>query len=189
MDESFCNLPLDIYGGTKAASEAYILGFRQYANGGKTVTMKRNIIRPGYTYSNPPYAGGKTQLDSRFRDIASAAVHNEPIKVTKHDGTQFLSAGEIAQVYLKLLESDKNEEIYLALGNVFTTWERIAEMTLEEYPQSTSPIIAEDKGWDDQTDKPLSYDVDKIKRDFGLSFDSQAELRTHVRWNLAQALI
>jgi UDP-glucose 4-epimerase len=183
MSESICNLPIDLYGSTKAASEAFVLGFRKYYDGGD-VTMKRNVIRPGYTYSTPPFEDGATQPDSRFRDIAKAIVNNQPVKLTKYDGTQFISADEIAQLYLKLVESDKNEEVYLALGNMFTSWEDIAKIALEMRPSSKSEIVLNDLGWGED---PIMFDVSRMEKDFGLSFDSQKRLREHIRWNLDQA--
>jgi UDP-glucose 4-epimerase len=185
MDESVSNLPLDLYGSTKSASEAYVLGFTKYYGSNAKVSMKRNIIRPGYTYSNPPYPDGSSQSDTRFRDIADAVVNSGPVTLTKYDGTQFISAPEIAQLYLKLLESDKNEEAYLALGSVFTTWESIARIALECYPGSKSEIILNDLGWGAQ---PLLYNVKKMERDFGLSFDSQKNLKEHIQWNLDEAV-
>jgi len=190
MDETAANVPLDLYGSTKAASEAYVLGFTHYygsgsgsGNGG-AVSMKRNIIRPGYTYSNPPFPDGSTEPDDRFRNIANAVVNNRPVTLTKHDGTQFISAPEIAQLYVKLLESDKNEEIYLALGNVFTSWEQIAQIALEFYPESKSEIILNDLGWNAEPDL---FCVKKMERDFGLSFNSQRDLHKHIMWCVDEA--
>ncbi|MDR0301897.1 MAG: NAD(P)-dependent oxidoreductase [Treponema sp.] len=185
MDETFVNLPVDLYGSTKSATEAYVLGFRKYYGSNKEVTMKRNIIRPGYTYSNPPFPDGSTESDVRFRNIADAVVNNKPVTLTKYDGTQFISAQEIAQLYIKLLESDKNEEIYLALGNQFTSWEQIAKIALECYPESKSEIALNDLGWGSE---PLLFCVKKMEKDFGLSFDSRKYLREHIKWNIEAAL-
>jgi UDP-glucose 4-epimerase len=185
MDETVMNLPLDLYGSTKSASEAYVLGFSKYYGNDKKVTMKRNIIRPGYTYSNPPFHDGSSQGDVRFKNITDAVVNNKPIELTKYDGTQFISSGEIAQLYLKLLESDKNEETYLALGNTFTSWEKIAKIALELYPESKSEIKLIDLGWGEQ---PSLYNVKKMEMDFGLSFDSQNDLKDHIKWNLDEAV-
>jgi len=188
MDETFCNMPLNLYGSTKSAIESYVLGFTQYfasvGEQAKRVTMKRNIIRPGYTYATPCFHGGTTQLDSRFRDIADAVVNGKPVQVTKNDGTQFISAKQIAKLYAELLESDLNEEIFLGLATDFVTWERVAEIALEEYPGSFSQIELEDRGWDDT---PLLYNVGKMKRAFGLEFSGEDEIRKHVRWNLVMA--
>ena len=185
MDETAVNLPIDIYGSTKSASEAFVLGFTKYYGSNKKVTMKRNIIRPGYTYSTPPFPDGSTQSDARFRNIADAVVNSEPVTLTKYDGTQFISSGEIAQLYLKLLESDKNEEIYLALGNMFTSWEQIARIAIECYPESKSEIVLNDLGWGSD---PILYSVKKLERDFGFSFDSQKDLREHIKWNIEEAV-
>jgi UDP-glucose 4-epimerase len=188
MDETFCNMPLNLYGSTKGAIEAYVLGFSQYfpeaGQQPKTVDMKRNVIRPGYTYATPCFAGGTTQLDSRFRDIAGAVVNNKRVRVTKHDGTQFLSAGQIAHAYVKLLESDLNQEVFLTLAADYITWERVAEIALEEYPESASEIELEDKGWGSD---PMLYNVGKMKRVFGLEFTGEDEIRKHIKWNLEMA--
>jgi len=187
MDETFVNMPVNLYSSTKAAIESYVLGFTQYFPGAgeepKKVTMKRNVIRPGYTYSNPCFEGGTVQLDARFRDITKAVANDEAVKVTKYDGTQFLSGEEIAEVYAAVLESDLNEEVFLALASEHITWERIARIALEECPESKSQVEVEDKGWGST---PMMYNTDKIKRTFGLEFKGDAEIRKHVKWNLSQ---
>ena len=189
IDETFCNMPTNLYGSTKSSIEAYVIGFSQYfpeaGKEPKIVTMKRNVIRPGYTFGTPCFPGGTVQLDARFRNIAIAIINNEPVRLTKHDGTQFLSGAQIAKVYAEILESDLNEEIFLALAADFTTWERIAEIALEEYPGSTSTIEVEDKGWNST---PTLYGVDKIKRFFGLAFRGEDEIRAHIKWSLENAL-
>jgi UDP-glucose 4-epimerase len=188
MDENTVCLPNNLYGATKLASEAYVLGFTEYCaesgTDGDKVIMKRNIIRPGYTFSNPPYPGGSSQLDRRFRDITDSVVKNHPIQLIKHDGTQFLSSEQIAKVYMAVLDSDCNEEIFLALAASFTSWQRIAEIALEEYPESKSTIELYDKGYGAD---PMLYGVGKIKEKFGLEFKGEDEIRNHVRWNLEQS--
>ncbi|MCL2634071.1 MAG: NAD(P)-dependent oxidoreductase [Oscillospiraceae bacterium] len=188
MDETVMNLPLDLYGSTKSASEAYVLGFSNYYGetlvSGNAVGMKRNIIRPGYTFSNPPYPGGSSQSDRRFRDITNAVVTNQPIQVIARDGTQFLSAEQIAKLYTALLESDLNEEIFLVLGKEYTTWERVAQIALEEYPSSKSIIDLYDAGWGE----PMLYNIEKMNRIFGLEFSGEDEIRKHVKWNLEMSL-
>ena len=63
MNESIDPRPVDLYGATKAASEAYCLGFAAKAK------MRCNIIRPGYTFGNPAFPDGVTQPDQRFNQI------------------------------------------------------------------------------------------------------------------------
>ena len=188
MDESLAVSPTALYGSTKAASEAYVLGFREYGSEhgtiGEQVEMKRNIIRPGYTFSNPPYPGASSQHDRRFRDITDAIVHNYPIQLVAKDGTQFLSAGQLAKVYLALLDTDLNEEIFYAVGSDYITWERIAEIALEEYPESRATIELYDKGYG----LPMMFSIKKMKENFGLEFPGEDEVRAHVKWNLEQSL-
>jgi len=188
MSETTLCAPCNLYGATKLASEAYVLGFTEYCaehgTDGEKVMMKRNVIRPGYTFSNPPYPGGSSQLDRRFRDITDAVVKSHPIQLIKHDGTQFLSSEQIAKVYMALLDSDYNGEIFGALAADFTSWKRIAEIALEEYPESKSTIELYDKGWGAD---PMLYNVGKIKEAFGLEFTGEDEIRNHVRWNLEQS--
>jgi UDP-glucose 4-epimerase len=184
MDEDAPLYPDDLYGATKAASEKYLLGFNQNYTGqgvrGTRTVLRRNIIRPGYTFSNPAFEGGASQSDVRFRDIARAVLKGEDITVSQNDGTQFLSSQQIAQVYLKLVESDLNREIFLALGNSFTTWAEIAQWAVEMTGGKTK--VRYPAG--EEKHKPGMVNVDKIKRVFGLSFDAVNDLKDHIRWNL-----
>ena len=187
MDENVLRIPTDLYGATKAATEMYLLGFRQYYSKqggyGDKVNMRRNIIRPGYTFSNPAVPNGYSQSDVRFKKIAQAIVNNQDMEFPAGDGTQFISSGQIAQLYVKLVESDLNEEIFFALGNRFITWYEIALEAREMMPQYTGTITAiGEKG------TPELYVVDKMNRVFGLSFDGWDDLKDHIRWNLDQAL-
>jgi UDP-glucose 4-epimerase len=183
-ETTFCT-PDDLYGSTKAATEMYLIGFRQYYTGqgvrGAKVTMRRNIIRPGYTFSNPAYEGGASQSDVRFRDIARSILKGENLVISEYDGTQFISSAQIAQVYAKLVESELDEEIFLALGESFTSWAEIARMAIALVPETTSRVISPEG---EIAQNPAHVKVDKLKRVFGLSFDTTAELREHIRWNI-----
>jgi UDP-glucose 4-epimerase len=185
MDEDSPQYPDDLYGATKAASEKYILGFNQFyseqGSRSKKTLMRRNIIRPGYTFSNPAFEGGASESDTRFRNIAQAVLKGEDLTLSQNDGTQFLDAAQIAQVYLKLIESNIDREIFLALGNTFTTWQQIARWAVEFTPGTTTKVLTPDseEKWD-----PALVNVNKIKQVFGLSFDATEALKAHVKWNL-----
>lgn len=185
IDETASCLPGDLYGATKAASEAYLIGFKRYYTGqgvrGAEVAMRRNIIRPGYTFSNPAYEGGASQSDVRFRDIARQVLKGEDLVISENDGTQFLSSAQIAELYLRLVESELNEEIVLGLGATWTSWADIARMAVELVPGSTSRVLAPDG---DSPRVPELVCVDKMERLFGLRFDATEALKEHVRWNL-----
>ncbi len=188
MDETALLMPGDLYGATKASTEMYLLGFNQYYGGqgvyAEKVKMRRNVIRPGYTFSNPAYEGGATQSDVRFKKIAMAILKNEDVSFSRYDGTQFLSSGQIAELYVKLVESDRNKETFLALGKKFVSWVDIANMALELVPASTSKVIDSSEG----VRKEISYyNASKMERVFGLSFEGDEELRSHVAWNVERA--
>ena len=185
-EESPCR-PTDLYGATKASGEAYTLGFRQYYSRqggyGEKVLLKRNVIRPGYTFSNPAVPEGASQSDGRFAAICEKIVAGQDISLDINDGTQFLSARQIAQVYLKVLESDLNEEIIFALGRNFVSWYEIACMAKELMPESGSRISSPSA----EKHHPC-YDVSKLEKVLGLSFDSREDLREHIAWNLERAI-
>ena len=148
MDETALLIPGDLYGATKASSEMYLIGFNHYYGGqgvpAAKVGMRRNIIRPGYTFSNPAYEGGASQSDVRFKNICLSILKNEDVTFSRYDGTQFLSSGQIAELYVKLVESDLNKEIFLALGKKFVSWVDIANMAKELVPASTGNVIDAD---------------------------------------------
>lgn len=185
IDETAPCLPGDLYGATKAASEAYLMGFRQYYSGqgvkGSAVSMRRNIIRPGYTFSNPAYEGGASQSDVRFRDIARSVLAGQDLNIRESEGTQFLSSQQIAQLYVHLVESNLNEEIILGLGRSWTSWADIARMAIELVPESESKVVSPGG---DLPGNPSRISVGKMERLFGLSFDATDALREHVRWNV-----
>jgi len=184
MRETTCNLPMDLYGATKAAGEAFVLGFsRGYGDQFPKVEMTRNIIRPGYTFGNPAYDDGCCQPDRRFFDIVRAVKENRDVNIIKNDGTQFIYAGHQAELYVKLLESEMNEEIFLGMSECWVGWKEIAEMALSLVPGSKSKIVEKDLGWGDE---PMLYDVGKIKDRFGLAFDPRDPLMEHVKWVLSQ---
>ncbi len=188
MDESALLIPGDLYGATKASSEMYLIGFNHYYGGqgvpAAKVAMRRNIIRPGYTFSNPAYEGGASQSDVRFKNICLSILKNEDVTFSRYDGTQFLSAGQIAELYVKLVESDLNKEIFLALGKKFVSWVDIANMAKELAPASTGRVIDADA----KVTRELSYyNAGKMERVFGLSFEGDEELRAHVKWNMDRA--
>jgi UDP-glucose 4-epimerase len=172
MAEAIDLRPMDLYGATKAASEAYLLGFAAKAH------IHCNIIRPGYTFANPAFADGVTQPDQRFNKIVEAALKNEPIPVIKHDGTQFIWAGDLGKLYAAVLNSGFNRQIFFGLSNEFVTWEAIAKKATE-ITSSKSRIVVEDKGWDE---KPMLFDMSLIKKEFGLDFVAFPEIAKHLEY-------
>ena len=185
MRETTSNLPIDLYGATKAAGEAFVLGFSHgYGSQFPEVKMKRNIIRPGYTFGNPAFPDGCSQPDRRFFEMAYAVKEDRDIHLIKNDGTQFIHASQQAEIYMKLLESDYNEEIFLGLGSEWISWKEIAEKMIALKPGCKSKIVETDLGW---SDEPMLYDVQKIRDYFGLAFDAHEYLDDHIRWTFENA--
>nr|AGS51865.1 UDP-glucose 4-epimerase [uncultured bacterium contig00118] len=161
----------DLYGATKAAGEAYTLGFKK---------MKRNIIRPGYTFGHLAFPDGVTQPDRRFFNIAKAVKENRVIHLTKYDGTQFIHASQLAKLYAAVLESDLNEEMFFGLGAEWISWKSIAERAIAMRPETKAAIEEEDKGWGSE---PVLFPVDKMEKLFGLKFNGNDFIDEHVKWN------
>jgi UDP-glucose 4-epimerase len=172
MNEEMRNIPLDLYGATKAATEAYLLALSA------TEGMKLNIIRPGYTFGNPAFEDSSTQPDQRFHQIAECAVQNKDIRLTKYDGTQFIHAGELAKLYLGVLNSDCTGEVFLGLSPEFSLWSDIAEEAIR-INNSSAKVILEDKGWGET---PMYFDVSKINDWFGIAASPKDALNEHLRY-------
>ncbi len=162
--------PTTFYGATKAASEIYLTA-QSYNS-----AMRINIIRPGYTFGNPVIKGASIQGDTRFQTIVENALNNKPIEVVKNDGTQFIWAGDLAEIYLRVLESDVNRKIYFGLSKNFVSWEIIAEEAIKRC-NSKSQVIVKDRGW--SKDVTL-FDVSDIKNDFSLEFDPWKKILEHL---------
>lgn len=173
MSEADPLRPSDFYGATKAATEAYVL-----AVGAKS-RMQCNVIRPGYTFGNPVVAGGTTQPDRRFHQIADAAKRGADITLDAGDGTQFIWAGDLARLYGAVLGSNQTREVYFGLGTPFVTWQGIAELACE-LSASESRIEVRGRG-----SEPSLFNLTKIRRDFGLEFSSEGRIAEHLRYLLA----
>lgn len=162
--------PATFYGATKAASENFLLA-QSYNS-----SMRVNIIRPGYTFGNPVVEGGSIQGDTRFHKIVKDAINNRPIHIIKNDGTQFIWAGDLAKLYIKILHSDVNRKTYFGLSKRFISWETIAQETIRRC-HSKSTIEIEERGW---SDDGTLFDVSDMKNDFDLEFDGWEKILDHV---------
>lgn len=167
--------PTTFYGATKAACENFLLA-QSYQS-----PMRVNIIRPGYTFGNPVVEGAPTQGDTRFRSIVRSALANEPIHLIKNDGTQFIWAGDLAKLYMKILDSDVNRKTYFGLSKRFISWERVARETIRRC-RSKSTMEIEDRGW---SDDGVLFDVSDMKNDFGLEFDGWEKILEHLDYTIA----
>lgn len=162
--------PATFYGATKAATENFLMAQSYLSN------MRINIVRPGYVFGNPVIEGGNTQADSRFGDIIKSALKNETIDVVKTDGTQFIWAGDLAKLYIAILNSDVNRKTYFGLSKIFVSWEDIAHETIKRC-NSSSVVKVEDKGYCEDV---TFFDVSDMKNEFGLEFDPWNKIKEHI---------
>jgi len=145
--------------------------------------MKRNVIRPGYTFGHLAFPDGITQPDRRFFNITKAVKENRTVHLTKHDGTQFIHASQLAKLYTAVLESDLNEEVFFGLGTEWLSWKSIAERAIAMCPGTKAAIEEEDKGWGRE---PCLFSLEKMEKYFGLKFNGNDFIDEHIRWNLQQ---
>ena len=172
MSEDMKSEPMDYYGATKEASEQFLLAV---AN---NHPMRCNVVRPGYTFGNPVIEGGFIEGDRRFRDICARAKKGEDIVLKAGDGTQFIWAGDLAQVYRAVLDADVNREIYHALSVPFVSWGEIAQGAVELCGSSSKVELTGQAG------EPYLFDLRKLKDHFGLAFDPRPHLTEHVEYLL-----
>ncbi len=166
--------PVTYYGATKAATENFLLAISYQTN------MQVNIVRPGYTFGNPAIAGAPMQADERFKNIALNAKNGQDIEIIKNDGTQFIYAGDLAEIYIRILNSNINRRTYFGLSKDFYSWHEVAKEAVK-LANSKSNIKIIDKGYDDE---PVIFDVSEIKKDFGLEFSPSKQITEHLKYYL-----
>jgi UDP-glucose 4-epimerase len=162
--------PATYYGATKAATENYLIATSYETK------MRINIVRPGYTFGNPAVNGAPVQADNRFKEIAMKAKNGEAIEIIKNDGTQFIWADDLAEIYIKILNSKLNRKTFFGLSADFVSWEYIAQKAIQ-LAGSKSKITLIDKGYSEQ---PVIFDVSDIKNDFNLVFNSIDTIEEHI---------
>jgi UDP-glucose 4-epimerase len=175
MSEADPTKPSDYYGATKAASEAYVM-----AVGAKT-KLRCNVIRPGYTFGNPVVEGAPTQPDQRFHKLVKSALSGEDIVLKAGDGTQFVWAGDLARLYVAVLDSQRSRETYFGLGTPFVSWQSVAEEAIALTGSKSKVVIEGTPG------APCLFDLSKIREHFGLEFGSAPHITEHLRYLVAKA--
>lgn len=169
--------PMDFYGATKAATEMFA---RAYAH---THGMKVHVVRPGYVFGEPAVPGGRCQPDTRFRTLCEDILAGRPVRLVRHDGTQFLQARDLAKVYEALLEDPRAFTIHYALSSKWQSWEGIARRAME-LSGKEAPLEIEDRGYGEE---PYLFEVAAIREDFGLDFGNETQLGDHLEWQLSEA--
>jgi UDP-glucose 4-epimerase len=168
--------PMDFYGATKAATESYLRAF------GHRHGLSVHVVRPGYVFGEPVVEGADSQPDKRFRDLCRAVAKGDPVHLVEHDGTQFLHARDIAEVYLALLSHSVSPSVHYALSNQWRSWVEVAEIA-GQIAGKTPKIVLEDRGYGAT---PYVFDVSALEKDLGLAFGNLEGIRDHVGWELSR---
>jgi len=163
--------PASYYGASKAASENYLnaVSFQ--------TQMKVNIVRPGFTFGNPVIEGSPIYSDKRFGDMFKNIEEGKDVTVTKNDGTQFIWAGHLAEIYSSIFDKGVNRTMYFGLSKDYISWEILASEAIK-LCNSNSKLIVEDMGWGE----PIMFDVKAIKRDLNLEFDPWDKMIEHLEY-------
>lgn len=177
MTEETPTRPDNLYGATKAATEAFVLSM------GATSKMRCNVIRPGYTFGNPVLEDGHSQPDRRFYELSESALRGEELEFKRDDGTQFIWAGHLAQMYEAVLMSENNRQIYLGLTDHFTPWGEI-------YAQCVSAACTQGRVlWGDDVALTYRFNLDRVESHFGFRFDSAQAMKDHIGWCVRRATV
>ena len=172
--------PIAFYGATKAAVESFVFAIAE------TYKVRANIISPGLTFGNPICDGAPFNQEARLRNIIQSAKKNEPVRVIKHTGTQFIWAGDLAKLYNAVLTSDLSRRVFIGMGSEFIMWEDVAKMAIE-ISESKSELIVEEKDINNVTPNMVRnypIDVSAIENAFGFKFISRQKLRDHIKFLL-----
>ncbi|HEX7025852.1 MAG TPA: NAD(P)-dependent oxidoreductase [Gammaproteobacteria bacterium] len=172
IDEETKPSPVNLYGATKAASEAYVLAVEAISG------MQCTVIRPGYTFGNPVVPGAATESDNRFREIVRLAAAGQNIKLKAGDGTQFIWAGDLAGIYESVINSERKREVYFALSRTFVSWEHIAAEAAELAGSNSHIIVCGER------DEPSMFDVSKLEKHFGLKPEPYPHITDHLKYCL-----
>jgi UDP-glucose 4-epimerase len=164
--------PVHSYGASKAAGEHFLMAVSH------SHRMRCNIVRPNFTFGNPVVEGGPIEADRRLRDICARARRGEEIVLKRGDGTQAIWAGDLARVYLALLGSNVNRQVYHGMGVSFVSSAQIAEEAARQARSGSRITLTGEAG------QPCVFDMAKLKEHFGLEFDSWPRIVEHVTYLL-----
>ena len=99
----------------------------------------------------------------------------------KNDGTQFIWAGDLAKLYIEILNSHVNRKLYFGLSKDFVSWHKIAQEAVKR-SGSKSQVQLDDEDW---SDDGLYWDVSGMKDDFNLEFDPWDKIVEHLDYYIS----
>jgi UDP-glucose 4-epimerase len=171
MDETMVLQPGDLYGATKAAGEAFLWAISHGSN------IRANVIRPGPVVGVPPVPGAPFKTPRKIAEIADAAIAGTPIRVVKGEGRQLIGARDLARLFIAVLHSEVDRQIYLGVSSEHTSWEQIAREAIA-LTNSNSDLIVDESTEPEDTGH---FDATKMELQFGLALGATDELRKLLR--------
>jgi UDP-glucose 4-epimerase len=106
------------------------------------------------------------------------AKRGEDITLPPTDGCQPIWAGDLARVYIAVLDSGENRRVYHAAGMDYISWRQVAEEAIRQAgSQSRLPPAEPDV-------QRGIFDVSPIRDEFGLAFHSWPRLCEHITYTL-----
>ena len=110
MDEQTVVEPVEAYGVTKRISELSLLAITSER------MIRANIIRLGPVIGQTAFPNGRLKSDRRLESIVKAAVEGRDIPISTNAGRQFISGAQVAKLYQAVLESEVQQETYIAVN-------------------------------------------------------------------------
>jgi nucleoside-diphosphate-sugar epimerase len=169
MDERMRTEPRRAYAASKAAAEQFLMAVsHQYP-------MRCNILVPNLVFGNPLMEGCALTSDHRIRDICRQARQGREMVLPPAPGTQPIWAGDLARVYVAVLNGDMNRQAYYAMGADFIAWHDVAAEALR-LAGSSRPLRPA------HGDPGCLFDVTKVREELGLEFHSWPHLADHLAY-------
>ncbi len=172
MNEETCCRPLDFYGASKCAVEAFLSALSE------VYELPCTIIRPSYVFGEPAVEGAPMEPDGRFRMIVEGLKKGNDLEFIRNDGTQFIWVGDLVKLCMKALNDQALTRLYLAVGSEYITWEEIC-LKAREILGSKSTIRTRDLGW---TKDGCNYDPARINYEYGMVFWARKRICDHINY-------
>lgn len=177
MDEDMISQPIDFYCAGQRTIELFLLALSH------TTKMRVNIVRPGYFFGLPAVDGGRVHGGTVADKIAQQALAGEPVTIMERMGTQYLDAADLARIFVAVMESDRNREIYFGLGKPWINNRRIAEAAIAKAGSKSEIVMVPNP----DPGRPKEFTLLKIKEHFGFEFDSWPMIDAYLDWVLKKS--
>lgn len=162
MTERDRSYPIDPYGATKAAGEAYVFA------AGSAISVQ--IVRPGLTFGEGAYPGAPAG-GGPLAEIIERARRGEAQTFGATDGAQLMHAADLAQVYIECLRRGENRFLVHAVGPEHVYWTDLARLA---NPHAPIEVVPSERA------APYVFDTTVLETFMGRRFDYRTRLAEFV---------